>query len=132
MPVTTACSTKDLKDVAADLKNQYGDRRPNTVVFFASTKYDPVELSREMQGAFPSACVAGCSTAGEISCGRMTSGSVSVIFLDDDVVGQSASAVIENLSAPIDVSDAFASIELQLNAPVSSLDPGEVGGHFVG
>jgi hypothetical protein len=122
MPIKTASSTKDLPDAVMDLKTQCGDCRPRSVIFFASSKYEPVELSRQMQGAFPDVTVAGCSTAGEIAGGKMTSESVSAIFLDDEIVGQSASAVVENLQDHIRVSDAFAKMEQRLRAPVSSLD----------
>ena len=122
MPIKIAFSNKDLPDVVTDLKTQYGDLEPRIVIFFASSKYDPVELSRRMQAAFPQASVAGCSTAGEIASGKMIDGSVSAIFLDREIVGQSASAVVDDLREHVRVSDAFAKMERDLNAPVSSLD----------
>ena len=70
MPITTAYSTKGLPDAVADLKAQSAGCKPRAVIFFASSKYDPAELSRQMQAAFPGACVAGCSTAGEIAAAR--------------------------------------------------------------
>jgi len=122
MSVKTAYSTKELSDAVTDLKAQSGDCRPRAVIFFASSKYNPGELSRQMQAAFPDACVAGCSTAGEIASGKMISESVSVMFLDEETVGQTASAVVENLRDQVSVCDAFAKMERQLHAPVSSLD----------
>ena len=105
-----------------DLKAQCGLSRPRAVIFFAASKYDPAELSRQMQAAFPDACVAGCSTAGEIAGGKMISDSVTAIFLDEEIVGHTASAIVENLRDGARVSDALSSMELQLHAPVSSLD----------
>lgn len=122
MPITTAFSQKDLSAAVTDLKTRSGAHKPRAVLFFASSKYDPAELSREMQAAFPDACVAGCSTAGEIGSGRMISDSIAAMFLDDDIVGPAAFAVVENLRDHTDVKSAFAKIEHQLQAPVSSLD----------
>ncbi len=122
MSITTAYSTKPLPAAVGDLKAQCGDARPRAVIFFASSRYDPVELSRHMQAAFPGACVAGCSTAGEIACGKMVTGSVAAMFLNEEIVGQAAFAVVENLRDHVCVCDAFSRLEAQLHAPVSSLD----------
>jgi len=48
--------------------------------------YDPAALSRQLRSAFPTACVGGCSTAGEIAEGKMITGSVTVLALDGDIV----------------------------------------------
>ena len=97
MPITTAYSTKGLPDAVADLKTESAGGKSRAVLYFASSKYDLAKLSRQMQDAFPHACVAGCSTAGEIAGGKMMRESVAAIFLDEETVGQSASAVVENL-----------------------------------
>jgi hypothetical protein len=122
MHITTAYSVKPLISAVKDLKAQCTGCKPRAVIFFASSKYDPAELSRQMQAEFPEACVAGCSSAGEIACGRMITESVSAIFLDEEIVGQTASAVVENLHDGKCVSAAFSKMERQLHAPVSSLD----------
>jgi hypothetical protein len=128
MSITTAYSTKPLADAVCDLRTQCGDSKPRVVIFFASSKYDPEELSRHMRAAFPEACVAGCSTAGEIACGQMVTGSVAVMFLDEAIVGQVAFAVVENLREQVRVEDAFSTMERQLHMPVSSLDIGKYVG----
>jgi hypothetical protein len=122
MSITTAYSTKELSDAVADLKMQSAGCRPRVVIFFASSKYNPAELSRQMQAYFPGASVAGCSTAGEIANGKMMSESVAAMFLDDEVVGQTAFAVVENLREHVTVRDAFSKMEQDLQVPVSSLD----------
>jgi hypothetical protein len=122
MSIKTAYSTKELPDALSDLKAQCGNLNPRVVVVFASAKYNPVELSRQMQTAFPNACVAGCSTAGEISAGKMMSESITAMFLDGEIVTDTASAVVENLRDHVRVTDAFSKMEQQLHAPVSSLD----------
>jgi hypothetical protein len=122
MSIRTAYSAKDLPDAVRDLSAQCGGCKPRAAIFFASSKYNPAELSRQMQAAFPGACVAGCTTAGEIAGGKMMSESVAAIFLDEETVGQTAFAVVEGLRDHVSVRDAFSKIEQQLDAPVSSLD----------
>jgi hypothetical protein len=122
MSITTAYSTKVLPDAILDLRAQCGDASPRAVLFFASSRYDPGDLSPQMRAAFPDACVAGCSTAGEIAGGRMMSQSVAAIFLGEETVGQAASAVVENLHGHVSITAAFSKMEEQLGAPVSSLD----------
>jgi hypothetical protein len=122
MPFTTAYSTESLPDAVTDLRGQCAGCKPRAVIFFASSKYDPADLSRQMQAAFPDACVVGCSTAGEIAGGKMTTESVTAVFLDEEIAGQTASAVVENLRDGVRVSEAFSKMERQLGAPVSSLD----------
>ncbi len=122
MPFMTTYSTKCLPDAVEDLQRQCGGCRPRAVIFFASSKYDPAELSRRMQTAFPDACVAGCSTAGEIAGGRMMTKSVTAIFLDGELVGQTACSVVEDLRHGVAVPAALTAMGQQLGAPVASLD----------
>ena len=122
MPITTAYSKRCLPDAVEDLKAQCAGCKPRTVIFFASSKFDQTELSRQMQAAFPDACVAGCSTAGEIAGGKMVGESVSAILLDEEIVRQAASAVVENLRGGVWVAGALSKLERQLHASVASLD----------
>jgi hypothetical protein len=48
-----------------------------------------------VQAAFPAACVADCSTAGEIAGGKMLNESVAAMFLDEEIVGRTGFAVVE-------------------------------------
>lgn len=122
MPVTTAFSTKPAPDAVRDLRAQCGDRKPRAVIFFASPRYHLPALNREISQAFPEACVAGCSTAGEVVCGAMLNGSVVAMFLDEDVVEHAAAAVVEDVSLGTSVRDALLKLEQNFQAPLSSLD----------
>lgn len=44
------------------------------------------------------------------------------MFLDDDIVEDAASAVVENLRGEVSVREAFSKLEQHYNAPVSSMD----------
>ncbi|HUJ96001.1 MAG TPA: FIST N-terminal domain-containing protein [Terriglobales bacterium] len=122
MPITTAHSTNPLAEAAQDLRAQCGDPRPRLVLFFASTKYEPHALSQQLQAAFPGACVAGCSTAGEITSGKMMTGAVVAMFFPADVVEEAAAVVVENLRSEMRVKEAFAEFERHFQSPLSSLD----------
>ena len=122
MPIKTANSSKELPDAVADLKRQCGDMQPRLVLLVSSSKYDAGDISGLVQQAFPHACVVGCSTAGEIAGVRMLTESVVAMFLDDDVVEDAVSAVVEDLNGEARVRDAFSSFERHFHAPVSSMD----------
>ena len=122
MPITVAHSTKAMPDAIADLAAQCGDRKPKVAVLFCSARYDSAALSRQMQETFPDACVAGCTSAGEMVRGKALNGSVVAMFLDEDVVEDAAAAVVENLSREVCVQEAFSKLGRHFQAPVSSLD----------
>ena len=125
MSIQTAYSTKPLPDAVAELGSQLRGPKPKVVLFFASAAYDSAALSQQMQGAFPNACVVGCSSAGEITGGKMLTGSVAAMFLDGDIVADAAAVVVENLHALTSVRDAFAKLESHFQAPAATWDIGK-------
>lgn len=116
MSIQTAYSTKPLPDAVAELTAALQVREPRLVLVFASPEYDPAVLSRNMHDAFPNACVVGCTTAGELSGGRMLTGSVTAMVLDGEIVSGAAAVVVENLSAGVDPSRALESLEKQFQS----------------
>jgi hypothetical protein len=122
MPIATAYSTKDLAAAVAELKQQCGNPEPRMVLCFASTKYDPAGLSRELKATFPEAVIAGCSTAGEIVSGRMLTDSVVAMFLDGDSIEDAACAVVKGIRQGAGVAGAFGELEAHFGTPVSAMD----------
>jgi hypothetical protein len=122
MPITTGYSSKQLPDAVVDLQSQCGGREPRVVIYFASPKYDPAELSLRMRGAFPEARLAGCTSAGEFGGGKMMSHSLSAIFLDAETVKSAGAAVVENLRKDVSISDAFAKLEREVGTAFISMD----------
>jgi hypothetical protein len=120
MSMQTASSGRELADAVKDLKDQL-DASARVVLYFASPQYDPHEVSRRMQAAFPQAALAGCTTAGEIAGTKMLSGSISAVLLDEETVELAACAVVHHLNGDMGISDAFSELERQLDAPLSSL-----------
>ena len=121
LPITTAYSTEPLAQAAHDLQAQCGNSKPQLVLFFASTRYEPQQLSERLQADFPGACVVGCSTAGEIASGKMMTGAVVAMFFPADVVEDVTARVVENLGSEVAVQRAFAEFERHFQLPVSSM-----------
>jgi hypothetical protein len=86
--------------VCKDLSKQFVLFDTKLLLFFASSKYAPDELSRKMQETFPSALVFGCSTAGEIVTGNMLDGSVVVMGFNDESLLDAKIEIIEDLKDP--------------------------------
>jgi len=122
MSIQTGYSTKPLPAAASELREQLGGTQPPLVFFFASDKYDAALVSRDMQLAFPAACVVGCSTAGEIATGQLLTGSIAAMVLDEDVVEDAVAVVLENLSEGVTIRDAFANFEQHFQAPATDWD----------
>ena len=129
MSIQTAYSTKPLPDAIAELRAGLGGMAPKVVLFFSSPVYDAAAISRQMQCAFPDACVAGCSTAGEIAGARMLSGSVAAMFLDEEMVEDASVVVVENLDSGADLLvGPFARLESHFQASAASWDIGKYVG----
>jgi len=95
---------------------------PALVVYFASTCHSLAALSASMKAAFPRAASIGCTTAGEISSGKMTTCSMVAMTLPPDIVGATATAVVEDLKSPLAVAEALQSLSAQMGGPLSHLD----------
>jgi len=99
-----------------------GNVDPAVVVYFASTCHSLAALSAAMKAAFPRAASIGCTTAGEISSGKMATCSMVAMALPPEIVSAAATAVVEDLKGPLAVSAALESLSAQMGAPLSDLD----------
>ncbi|HTZ18441.1 MAG TPA: FIST N-terminal domain-containing protein, partial [Dissulfurispiraceae bacterium] len=122
MAIRTAYSEKEIDQVVSDMKSQLGSFKPNFVVFFASAKYEPEEISRTMNEAFGPISVIGSSTAGEIVSGRMLQNSVVAMFFDAETVADVSVAVAENIRAEDQVPAIFAGFENHFKTPMASME----------
>jgi hypothetical protein len=75
-----------------------------------------------MKAAFPRAASIGCTTAGEISSGKMATCSMVAMALPPEIVSAAATAVVEDLNSPLAVSAALESLSAQMGGPLSELD----------
>jgi len=99
-----------------------GNVEPAVVVYFASTCHPLAALSAAMKAAYPRAASIGCTTAGEISSGKMTTCSIVAMALPPEIVSAAATAVVEDLKSPLAVSAALESLSAQMGGPLSELD----------
>lgn len=121
--IKTAFSTQASAAAAvAELKQQSAGTDPRVILCFASPRYDPAALSQELKTAFPKACIAGCTTAGEIVSGKMLSGSVVAMFLDSAVVGRAACAIVEHIAGGAGARAALSTLASEFGMPLSAMD----------
>jgi hypothetical protein len=124
MTIKIAKSEKGTVDDAVhELMGTFGSNNMKMMVYFASTRFAPEEISAKMQAAFPDATIFGCSSAGEIVTGRMLKGSLVAMAFDVESIPDAKVAVVENLSRRIDVREAYLSFERHFGEAASEMDP---------
>jgi hypothetical protein len=114
--------------VVDDLRSAWEGLVPRFIIYFASPSIDPVALAAQLKEAFPDAAQIGCTTAGEITSGRMLKGGVAALALPREVVGD---PVVE-LAAPIgqqpeNVVAALSRLGARLDTPIRSLSQEHLG-----
>lgn len=124
MNIVTAHSVqKSPKEAVQELKRQFAAIEPKTVLFFASSEFDPRAIAQEMKQAFPGASTFGCTTAGEIVSGRVLKQSIVAMALNDRVMDDLSLVVVENLKGnEKSVSDALRTFEKHYGVPMSEMD----------
>jgi len=131
MAINIASSSQQaIRQAVSEIKQGLGEGDVSAVLFFGSSAYDPAELSRQMQQAFPGRPVFGCTTAGELASGTMTDHSIVAMALSSAVVKDIAVEVLRNIhAAPVEgVNQAFGRFAAHFGAPVPDLDLA----HYVG
>lgn len=129
MSIKIASSTKDaVEEMAQEIKTQLEGMNAKMVVFFASTKYPPEAVSAKMSEAFAGAAVFGCSTAGEITSGKVLKNSVVAMAFDAEAVQDVKVEVVEHLKEKINVNKAFFSIEKHFGVAIDEMDPAKYVG----
>jgi len=122
--IITAYSTKDTVDeIVKDISQQIGFFDTKLLLFFASSKFAPDDMSLKMQETFPFSSVFGCSTSGEIVSGKMLDNSVVAMAFSPHAVQDAKIEVIENLQDKDGVKRAFDSFAKYFEKPVAELDP---------
>ncbi|WP_094227001.1 FIST signal transduction protein [Methanolobus psychrotolerans] len=115
-------NNKTAKGSVEEIKGIFGEFEPRMVLFFASSNYEPEDISAAMKAAFPGCDVIGCSTAGEIISGEMLKGSVVAMAFNSAVLNNVKIEVIEGISEAVDVSDAFRSFESFYGKKMDEMD----------
>jgi hypothetical protein len=124
MDIMTAYSTKESVDeIAKEISDQLGFFDTELLIFFASSKFAPEEISKKMQNTFPVSQVIGCSTAGEIIQGKLLNNSVVAMAFNSQAIEDSKIEVVENLEDDNSLRSTFDSFSKNFGVPMSDLDP---------
>ncbi|WP_292520751.1 FIST N-terminal domain-containing protein [Methanoculleus sp.] len=123
MSVTTASTTaSSIEQAVDDIREQCNGISPKMVLFFASSRYDPVLISRAMHDAFSEAQVLGCSTAGEIISGRVMKDSIVAMAFDERTIEGIACSLVSDVTSPDSLADAVRELEDEIGTPLDELD----------
>jgi hypothetical protein len=115
-------SKKNLDDIISDLRRQSEGFDARMVICFASAKFAPESLSRQMKQIFKDACVFGCSTAGEMVSGRLLKESVVAMLFSSNSVDDVKIAVVENIRKENRIPEAFRHFEDYCKVPMSEMN----------
>ncbi len=129
MSIKTAYSTKqNIQEAVKEIGQEFKDFPTRVVIYFASSIYPPEDLASSMGKEFPVPLLFGCSTAGEMITGKMLKNSLVAMALGEEIIGDAAVEVVENLPDIKQVEKAFDSFSRYYSKPVSQMDPEEYVG----
>lgn len=121
--IKSAFSEEDLEEnVVADIKYQLNGFGVKVLIYFASAVFDQEKLSFLMQDAFRSAIVFGCSTAGEITSGKMLKNSVVAMAFNSNIFSDAKVEIIDLTDESSGVNAAFDSFENYYNESAFTMD----------
>ena len=111
------------EEAVLDIKNQLGSFGVKLVIFFASSRYDQQRISLLMAEAFRDSVVFGCSTAGEITSGKMLKNSISAMTFHSNIFSDAKVEIVDLENADESVENAFTSFENYYNESAYRMDP---------
>ncbi len=120
--ITAVASASTVPEVIRELRSQTQTACPTMGLYFASARFQPDEISAQMQELFPAVPLFGCSTAGELAAGKMLKNSVVLMLFEKDVLEDVQIAVIERLTLDESVPAAFRQFEAHYQTPMADLD----------
>jgi hypothetical protein len=124
MNFMTAFSEKNsVEEIVEDINKQLGYFDTEFLVFFASSKFSPEEISEKMQDSFPVSQIIGCTTAGEIIQGKLLNNSVVAMAFNSGAIEDVKVEVIENLQDEGAIKKAFSSFESHFGLSMADMDP---------
>ncbi len=126
MSVKTAYSLNTSASAAAEeIKEQFGDFQSKLMIVFASSEYDQGTICSAMHQNFPDTPIIGCSTAGEITTGKMLKNGLAAMGLGDSFIEDLNIQVIEKLNTSDtlnNIDNAFDKFEAHFNQKMTELD----------
>ncbi len=123
MGIKTANSSKQTVDaIVTDLQSQFQGISPKLIVLFASSAIDQDKLINQMKSTFAEAEIIGCSTAGEITSGKMMKGSAVAMALNTDVVEDLKVEVLHGISENSSARTAMDAFEAHYGESAHAMD----------
>lgn len=99
---SASSSLSDVLQAVAQVQQQLSPHMANQtgglLLFFSSTRYDLHHLGQELERAFASMCVVGCTSAGELSPEGYSQNSISCVFFPASIC-PCATALIQDMAA---------------------------------
>lgn len=123
MGITVMYSTQPtIQEVIREFQARTTAAAPAMGLYFASSRFDADELSRQMQQLFPDTPMFGCSSAGEIVSGKMLKHSVALMLFDHDVIDDVCVEIVENVSGEYRISDVLQRFEAYYEMPIAEMN----------
>jgi hypothetical protein len=122
--IRTACSQAASPEVCArELAASLRGVDPALLVFFATPSFEPVRLGDALAREFGNVPAIGCTTAGELTSGRMLMDSIVMMALGKDCIDRAHVCAVEGAVESADVRRAAEKLEARLDRPLASLSP---------
>lgn len=109
-------------DAINDIKNQFGDFQHKLILIFASSEFNQDEICNNMCQTFPDTAIIGCSTAGEITSGKMLKNSVVAMGLTEALIEDINVQVLENIGSENNVEAVFEQFENHYHQKMNAMD----------
>ncbi len=110
------------EDAVLDIKSQLNLEGVKLMIFFASPIFNQQKIANLMQENFSDCIVIGCSTAGELTSGKILKKSVVAMAINSNIIQDVKVEVIENMKENIILESAFISFEKYYNESLYLMD----------
>ncbi len=117
-----------IAEAVTDIQEQLKDFDSKMLIFFASSNYDAKELITTLQERFALTEIFGCSTAGEITSGKMMKNSIVAMAFNSEAIADFKVEVVENIQSNCVVDQAFDAFEEHFQVPMADLDYSQYAG----
>jgi hypothetical protein len=113
---------KNIVSAVANIKEQLSASAA-LIIYFASSEYDPIELSKAFKTAFGNIPQIGCTTSGELVSGKMLDNSITAMSLSSEEIGEVNIQVAQKIKEdPEAIARAFYGFEQALGTSMIGLD----------
>lgn len=113
----------ELTAAVYEIREKLQDINSRLILYFSTSENDPEMLTSAMKSAFPESECIGCTTAGEITTGKMLEKSIVAMAFSDEVIGDMQTVLIQNINNDEDaVAKGVNTLSEYFGKPLSDLD----------